>query len=105
LHEVGLLEYKPKTNTSQGFSEQPKTEPPVKLERRWRKFGGGNFLWTRDLSENGQKLYRLFLRAVVDKDRLPIIATKQGFDLEAATDELISHDIIDNSDAKIFRLK
>jgi hypothetical protein len=81
-----------------------KTEINSQYRACWRERGRGDFNWKRDLSENGQKLYGLFLRAVVDKELLPIIAAKQGFDLEAAIDELRSHNVIDDSDSKIFRL-
>jgi len=66
--------------------------------------GRGDFSWRRDLSENGQKLWYWLVRDMADKDIMPEIAAKEGWDWAAALEELRRHNILDESDAKRVRL-
>lgn len=84
LHEAGLPRHAPVTEHIQAIEKQ--------------------FCWWRDLSLDAQKLYKLLIGEGGDTDTLPIIASKQGFDLNAALDEVRRHDLLDESDPSIVRL-
>lgn len=63
------------------------------------------FSWWHDLSEDGQKLYKWLLCNMGDVDKLPADAEYMGFDLNVALDEIREWGLLDESDAKMVRLK
>lgn len=75
------------------------------IETEWKVAGRGDFNWRTTLSEDGQKLYRLLLYDMGDREYLPLHASEEGWDLEAALDELRRHELIDESDSATITLK
>lgn len=73
--------------------------------RGWKVRGRGDFNWQRDLSGNGQRLYKWLLYDMGDMEYLPLHAAEEGWDLETALSELRMYHIIDESDPRIISLK
>lgn len=58
----------------------------------------------RDLSEDGQMLYKILLGEAGDTEFLAALASEVGFDLEAALAELRQYGVLDESDPIRVRL-
>lgn len=64
-----------------------------------------DFVWHRDLSEDGQKLYEVLLGEAGDRDTLPKIAEEDGYDLDKTLAELRGQGILDEDNPLRIRLK
>lgn len=63
------------------------------------------FSWWNDLSPDAQKLYECLIEERGDTDLLPLYATEDQFDLNAALDELRTHGCLDESDPSRIKLR
>lgn len=66
--------------------------------------GKEGFNWREELSEDGQRLYKLLVREMGDIDSLPAYAAEDGFDLNVAMEELKGHGLLDESIPGLVRL-
>lgn len=74
---------------------QTEFKDDVPLKSGWRTIGRADFNWRRELSENGQRLYRVLLYEMGHTDLLPELATVYEFGLDEALGELRSHHLVD----------
>jgi hypothetical protein len=66
--------------------------------------GKEGFKWRQELSEGGQKFYKLLVKEMGDIDLLPTFAAEKEFDLKAAMEELKGHGLLDESIPGLVRL-
>ena len=66
--------------------------------------GKEGFHWREELSEDGQKLYKLLIKEMGDRDLLPTFSAQDEFDLNGAMEELKGHGLLDESIPELVRL-
>ncbi len=81
---------------SQDYLYQEESERPHQDKK--------DFIWTEDLSENGQKLFLLLLGDIGHMNDPPALAKEEGINLDEGLKELRHHDVLDERDPKIILL-